>query len=234
MLRLCLLPVIESPTTQSLHVRVGPRTRSFLLAQFNRHSLSSQQMATQHKIETEKDPRIVSETGLDARVAEIVEPVIEDLGFRLVRVRISGLNGMTVQIMVERPDGTMGVHECEEISRNIAPSLDVEDPISGAYHLEVSSPGVDRPLVRSGDFSRWAGHVAKLELSVPNNGRRRYRGTLLGTRPGERGVEIGIELPDVPEGEEPKVWLPLDTVGEAKLIMTDKLMEEAAQMLRPS
>jgi len=127
----------------------------------------------------------------------------------------------------------MGVHECEEISRNIAPLLDAEDPISAAYHLEVSSPGVDRPLVRSGDFARWVGHVAKLELTVPNDGRRRYRGTLLGTQQGERGIEIGIELPDVPEGDEPKVWLPLDTVGEAKLIMTDKLMEEAAILLSP-
>ena len=191
-------------------------------------------MVEEQTKQAENEPRIVSESGLDARVAQIVEPAIEDLGYRLVRVRISGLNGMTVQIMAERPDGTMGVHECEEISRNISPVLDADDPFSGNYHLEVSSPGVDRPLVRSGDFARWSGHVAKLELTVPSNGRRRYRGTLLGTKQGERGTEIGIELPDAPEGEEPKVWLPLDTVGEAKLIMTDKLMEEAAQMLRPS
>lgn len=182
----------------------------------------------------ETEERIVRETGLDARIAAIVEPVIEDLGFRLVRVRTSGLNGMTVQVMAEKPDGTMGVHECEEVSKNISPVLDVEDPVKQAYNLEVSSPGVDRPLVRAGDFDRWSGHVAKIELIVPNNGRKRYRGTILGTRHENERTEIGLELPDVPVDEEKKVWLTLDTVGEAKLIMTDKLMEDAARTLRPS
>lgn len=180
------------------------------------------------------EERIVRESGLDARVAAIVEPVIEDLGFRLVRVRISGLNGMTVQIMAERPDGTMGVDECEEISKNISPALDAEDPIERAYHLEVSSPGVDRPLVRASDFERWSGHIAKLELTVPNEGRRRFRGVLLGIKEGERGFEIGITIPDAPAAQNDKIWLALDTVGEAKLIMTDKLMEEAASLLNPS
>lgn len=180
------------------------------------------------------EERIIKETGLDARIAAIVEPVIEDLGFQLVRVRITGLNGMTVQIMAERLDGTIGVHECEEISKNIAPVLDAEDPIKKAYHLEVSSPGVDRPLARAGDFDRWSGHIAKLELTVPNNGRRRYRGILLGTQDGSQGVEIGIEIPDMPTDQENKVWLPLDTISEAKLIMTDELMEEAVRLLKPS
>lgn len=180
------------------------------------------------------EPRIVTETGLEARIAAIVEPVIEDLGFRLVRIRTSGINGMTVQIMAERLDGTMGIHECEEVSRNVSPVLDAEDLISKAYHLEVSSPGIDRPLVRASDFDRWSGHEAKVELSVPNDGRRRYRGAVLGARDGDGGPEIGIELPDVPAGVDSKVWLALDMVSEAKLMMTDKLMEEAAQMLRPS
>ncbi|MEO1066258.1 MAG: ribosome maturation factor RimP [Pseudomonadota bacterium] len=182
----------------------------------------------------ESDRRIVTETGLNARIASIVEPVIEDLGFRLVRVRTSGLNGMTVQIMAEKKDGMIAVEDCEEISKNISPVLDVEDPVKQAYHLEVSSPGIDRPLVRVDDFDRWSGHLAKLELTVPNNGRRRYKGVVLGTRSAEDGAMIGIELPDAPEGEETKVWLPLDTVAEAKLIMTDELMEEAARRAKPS
>ena len=180
------------------------------------------------------EKRVITETGLDARIAGIVEPVIEDLGFRLVRVRISGLNGMTVQIMAERPDGTMSVNECEEISRNIAPVLDVEDPIKQAYNLEVSSPGVDRPLVRASDFDRWSGHEAKLELSVPNNGRRRYRGIVLGTRQVEMDLLVGVDIQDAPAGQESKIWLPLESISDAKLVMTDKLMEEAARRLYPS
>ncbi len=126
------------------------------------------------------EDRIVSETGLDARVAHIVAPPINELGFRLVRVLISARDGCTVQIMAERPDGTMTVEDCEAVSRTIAPILDVEDPIDRAYRLEVSSPGIDRPLVRKSDFERWAGHVAKVELSRPLAGRKRFRGTLLG------------------------------------------------------
>lgn len=180
------------------------------------------------------DERIVKETGLDARIAGIIEPVVEDLGYRLVRVRISGLNGMTVQIMAEKPDGTMGVDDCEEVSKNISPVLDVEDPIKQAYNLEVSSPGVDRPLVRRGDFERWSGHVAKIELSVPHEGRRRYRGSVLGTRETNDVVEVGVELPDAPADQDSKVWLPISMIGEAKLIMTDQLMEDAARLLNPS
>jgi len=180
------------------------------------------------------EERIIKEMGLEARIATIVEPVLVDLGFRMVRVRITGLNGMTVQIMAERPDGTMGIHECEEISRNIAPVLDAEDPISKAYHLEVSSPGVDRPLVRISDFDRWSGHVVKLELAVPNEGRRRYRGILLGTKGEQPDVKVGVEIPDAAPGQENKAWLALDTISEAKLIMTDKLMEEAGKPLKPS
>lgn len=180
------------------------------------------------------EKRIVIETGLDAQIAAIVEPVIEDLGFRLVRVRISGLNGMTVQIMAEMDDGTLGVHECEEISRNISPVLDVEDPIKQAYNLEVSSPGVDRPLVRVGDFDRWSGHVAKLELSVPNAGRRRYRGAVLGTKKNDNGWLVGVSVPDAPAGEDDEAWLPIETVSTAKLIMTDELMEDAPRVLKPS
>ena len=116
------------------------------------------------------EPRIVTETGLEARIAHIVEPMVAGLGYRLVRVKLSAMNGTTLQIMAERPDGTMTVEDCERLSRDLSPALDVEDPIDRAYHLEVSSPGIDRPLVRRSDFERWAGHVAKIELARPLTG----------------------------------------------------------------
>ncbi|MEP5515732.1 MAG: ribosome maturation factor RimP, partial [Bauldia litoralis] len=143
------------------------------------------------------EERIVMEQGLDARVAAIVEPVIEDLGYRLVRTKISAANGCTLQIMAERPDGTMTVEDCESISRAVSPALDVDDPINRAYHLEVSSPGIDRPLVRPGDFERWAGHELKVEMAVMQDGRKRFRGLLTGLN-GDAAV---VRLPDAREGE---------------------------------
>src|SRR5690349_19663140 len=116
--------------------------------------------------ETAREDRIVRETGVDARVAHIIEPVVEGLGYRLVRVRLSGQNGLTLQIMAERSDGTMTVEDCEALSRAVSPALDVDDPIDKAYHLEVSSPGIDRPLVRKSDFSTWNGHLVKLDTSI--------------------------------------------------------------------
>src|SRR5882672_8722981 len=109
-------------------------------------------------IEVDSDPRLLLEQGPAARVAAIAEPVIAGLGFRLVRVRVSGLSGCTVQIMAERADGTMTIDDCEAISRALSPVLDVADPIERAYRLEISSPGIDRPLVRRSDFERFAGH----------------------------------------------------------------------------
>ncbi len=146
--------------------------------------------------------------------------MIEDLGFRLVRVKTSGRNGFTVQIMAERPDGTIGVDDCEEISRNVAPVLDAEDPVDRAYHLEVSSPGIDRPLVRRSDFERAAGHVAKIELSEGHDGRRRFRGVLTGVE----GETFGVRLEDAPAGTPDTVWLPFGLLAEARLIMTDDLI----------
>ena len=113
------------------------------------------------------EPRLIVEPGLPARVAAIVEPVIEQLGYRLVRVRVSGAEGCTVQIMAERPDGSMTVEDCESISRALSPVFDVADPIDQAYRLEISSPGIDRPLVRKSDFERYAGHLAKIETAMP-------------------------------------------------------------------
>jgi ribosome maturation factor RimP len=166
------------------------------------------------------EPRIVTETGLEARIAHIVEPVAEGLGYRLVRVKVSALNGTTVQIMAERPDGTMTVEDCERLSRDLSPALDVEDPLDRAYNLEVSSPGIDRPLVRRSDFERWAGHVAKVELSRPLDGRKRFKGRLVGLD-GEQG---GIET-DSTEGPT-TIWLPLADIDEARLVLTDALVRE--------
>lgn len=179
----------------------------------------------------ESEPRLVVEAGLAARVAAIIEPAIADLGFRLVRVKISAQNGCTLQIMVERPDGTMNVAGCEQVSRMVSPLLDVEDPIGKAYYLEVSSPGIDRPLVRRSDFERWAGHVAKVELTVPMDGRKRFRGILIGLD----GENFGLKYEDAPKAGEDRIWLPLDNVGEARLVLTDALIaatlkaEKAAQ-----
>lgn len=167
--------------------------------------------------------RIITETGLDARVAAIAEPVVEDLGFRLVRVKISARDGLTVQIMAEREDGTIGVDECEEISRVLSPTLDADDPVSREYHLEVSSPGIDRPLVRLSDFERWKDHEAKIELARPFDGRKRFRGLLLGAK----DETVGIRLPE-PDGEgRTEFWLPADDLSEARLVMTDDLIRVA-------
>lgn len=125
------------------------------------------------------DDRLITERGHEARIASIIMPEIEALGFRLVRVRLSQMNGLTLQIMAERPDGTMSVEDCEELSNAISPVLDIEDPIEQAYHLEVSSPGIDRPLVRAGDFEDWTGHVAKLETSRMVEGRKRFKGRII-------------------------------------------------------
>jgi ribosome maturation factor RimP len=169
------------------------------------------------------DDRLIRETGLDARVAAIVGPVIAGLGFRLVRVNISGLNGLTLQIMAERPDGTIDVEGCEAISRAVSPVLEVEDPVSRAYHLEVSSPGIDRPLVRKSDFTLWAGHVMKVDTLVPVEGRRKFKGkTIEATEDG-----FVFENDMVAYGEERIVRIPYEAISEARLVLTDELIREA-------
>jgi ribosome maturation factor RimP len=165
--------------------------------------------------------RLIRETGLEARIANIVEPVVTDLGYELVRVRVSGLNGMTVQIMAERPDGTMSIDDCELVSRNISPAMDVANPVDREYHLEVSTPGIDRPLTRLKDFEIWAGHEAKVELEAALDGRKRFRGILLGVK----DRKAGLRLLDTPQAGE--AWLPLDDIGEAKLVLTDALIKAA-------
>ncbi|WP_425272557.1 ribosome maturation factor RimP [Polycladidibacter hongkongensis] len=171
------------------------------------------------------EARIIKEQGLEARVALIVEPVVEDLGYRLVRIQVNGNNGCTLQIMAERPDGTMSVDDCEAISNAVSPALDVDDPISGAYHLEVSSPGIDRPLVRASDFERWAGHEVKIEMRVAQAGRKRYRGQIIGAE----GASAKIRLADVATGQSDQVELPIEDMGSARLVLTDDLIDAALQ-----
>jgi ribosome maturation factor RimP len=175
------------------------------------------------------DQRLTREAGPALTVAKLIEPVLHSMGFRLVRVRLLAQNGQTLQIMAERPDGSFTVDNCEEVSRAISPLLDVEDPIPGRYHLEVSSPGIDRPLVRLDDFARWAGHEAKIEMAVPLAGRKRFRGEI----DGHEGGEVRLLL-DNPEGGKEKlaVGLPFADILEAKLVLTGRLIE-AAQALRP-
>jgi ribosome maturation factor RimP len=169
------------------------------------------------------EERIIVETGLEARIAHIVEPVIAGLGYRLVRIRLSAMNGATLQIMAERPDGTITVGDCEIISRDLSPVLDVEDPMDVAYHLEVSSPGIDRPLVRRSDFEKWSGQEAKFELVRPLDGRKRFKGVLAGLDGDAVRVDLGAK--SKLEGTT-IVSLPLADIGEARLVMTDALIRE--------
>jgi ribosome maturation factor RimP len=166
------------------------------------------------------EARFVSETGVAAEIAALVEPTLNEMGFRIVRVTISGRNGTTVQIMAERPDGTMTVEDCADVSRQISPLLDAHDPISGHYTLEISSPGIDRPLVRASDFVAWAGHEAKVETRELVGGRRRFRGLLKGLD----GTDVHLEVP--PDQGGPEVKLPVGSILEARLVLTDELIRE--------
>jgi ribosome maturation factor RimP len=168
------------------------------------------------------DARFIGETGLAADVAALAEPVLVDMGFRLVRVAISGRDGTTVQIMAERPDGTITVQECAEISRNLSPVFDAHDPISGHYTLEISSPGIDRPLVRPSDFEDWAGYEAKVELKEAISGRKRFRGVLEGVEDGEVRLEVQLDQVGLQV-----IGLPIGMIAEARLVLTDDLVREA-------
>ncbi|MEL6516642.1 MAG: ribosome maturation factor RimP [Pseudomonadota bacterium] len=163
---------------------------------------------------------LVAKATLDRRLAEIITPVLEGMGFELVRVRFMGGKTKTVQIMAERPDGGIEVDDCAEISTAVSATLDVEDPIEDQYTLEVSSPGIDRPLTRLKDFETWVGYEAKLETNELIDGRRRFKGELHGTE----GDEVLIEIEG---GEAPVIiGLKFDWLAEAKLILTDELIRE--------
>jgi len=168
------------------------------------------------------DKRFLRESGSDGQVADLIEPALADLGFRLVRVRIMGREEQTLQIMAERNDGTVTIEDCVEISRQLSPLLDAHDPISGKYHLEVSSPGIDRPLVRPSDFEDWSGYEAKVELNQMLDGRKRFRGTIEGYADGELRLEVDLDQIGVQV-----IGLPLDLIAEARLVLTDELVRES-------
>jgi ribosome maturation factor RimP len=152
-----------------------------------------------------------------SQLEPILEPAIEAAGYRLVRLRVMGGKTKTLQIMAERPDGTMNVDDCAALSRALSEFLDAEDPLEGEYHLEVSSPGIDRPLTRLTDFARWAGHEAKVELTMPDeSGRNKFRCQLLGLD----GNDVAADV----EGE--RRLFPFRAIAEAKLVLTDALIRE--------
>jgi ribosome maturation factor RimP len=196
-------------------VRVGPTRDPLFFISFDRMMNTSLDLQV-----PSGEPRLIAETGLPARIAAIAEPVLADFGYRLVRVHVSGRDGCTVQIMAERPDGSFTIDDCEVASRALSPALDVEDPIRGGYRLELSSPGIDRPLVRRSDFERHLGHEAKIEMALMVEGRKRFRGKIVGVEDNTALVRIG-ETPDQ------VVRLPIAEMAEAKLILTDALVAQS-------
>jgi ribosome maturation factor RimP len=174
-------------------------------------------------VELLAEPRLVVEPGAAARVSAVAAPVLEGMGYRLVRIRISGEAGCTVQIMAERPDGSMQLEDCEAISRALSPVLDVADPIDRAYRLEISSPGIDRPLVRRSDFERYSGYLVKIDMAVAHEGRKRFRGTL-GAVEGDR---VHLHRDDAKAADAVDVLLTMEDIGEARLVLTDALIAES-------
>ena len=169
------------------------------------------------------EPRLVVEPGMGARVSAVATPVLQAMGYRLVRIKISGEAGCTVQIMAERPDGSMQIEDCEAISKALSPVLDIADPIERAYRLEISSPGIDRPLVRRTDFERYAGHLAKIEMTVASHGRKRFRGILGGVE----GASVRIHRDDARAEEDADVLLVMEDIADARLVLTDELIAES-------
>nr|WP_218061555.1 ribosome maturation factor RimP [Ameyamaea chiangmaiensis] len=159
-------------------------------------------------------------TGLDARIAAMIAPTLADMGFELVRVSVLGRETPTIQIMADRIDGSLiAIEDCEQISHAVGAVLDIDDPIPGAWSLEVSSAGIDRPLTRAKDWVRFAGHLARAEVNVPIDGRRRFVGIVLGAEDGSARMRLD-------DGSE--VALPLDDLRKARLVLTDALIEATA------
>jgi ribosome maturation factor RimP len=167
---------------------------------------------------------LIAKTAIDRRLADIVGPVIEGLGFELVRIRLMGGRTRTLQIMADRPDGGIDVDECAQISTAVSAVLDVEDPVEDNYILEVSSPGIDRPLTRLKDFDMWSGWEARIETTELIDGRRRFKGTLAGIE----GNEVLIEV------EEGTIGLQFDWLSDAKLILTEELITEMLRQKKAS
>src|SRR5882724_5940636 len=174
-------------------------------------------------IELLAEPRLVVEPGVAARVSAVAGPVLQGMGYRLVRIKISAEAGCTVQIMAERPDGTMQIEDCEAISRALSPVLDVADPIERAYRLEISSPGIDRPLVRRSDFERYSGHLVRIEMAVAHQGRKRFRGLLQGVE----GNTIRLHRDVIRAEEDADVLLVMEDIADARLVLTDELVAES-------
>ncbi len=171
---------------------------------------------------------LIAKTAIDRRLAEIVTPAIEGLGFELVRIRLMGGKTRTLQIMADRPDGGIIVEDCAKISTAVSVVLDVEDPVEEQYILEVSSPGIDRPLTRLKDFETWKGYEVRIETTELIDGRRRFKGTLAGVE----GEEVLIELD---EGAEAVViGLQFDWLSDAKLVLTDDLIAEMLKQRKAS
>ena len=159
---------------------------------------------------------LIAKAAIDRRMAEIITPVLEDMGYELVRLRMMGGETPTLQIMADKPDGGIDVDDCAEISNAVSALLDVEDPISDAYNLEVSSPGIDRPLTRLKDFEAFEGYEAKLETAELIDGRKRFKGQLSGVD----GDEVLINI------SEGTIGLKFDWLAEAKLVLTDELIKD--------
>ena len=168
------------------------------------------------------DARFTRETGSAGQIADLIEPALADMEFRLVRVRIMGREEQTLQVMAERADGSFTIENCVEISRQLSPLLDAHDPISGKYHLEVSSPGIDRPLVRPSDFDDWSGYEAKVELNDMLDGCKRFRGHIEGYAEGELRLEVDLDQIGCHV-----IGLPLGLIAEARLVLTDDLVRES-------
>ncbi len=171
---------------------------------------------------------LIAKTAMDRRLADIVTPVIEGMGFELVRIRLMGGNTRTLQIMADRPEGGIEVDDCGEISIAVSAILDVEDPIEENFILEVSSPGIDRPLTRLKDFEMWKGWEARIETSELVDGRRRFKGTLGGVE----GEEVLIQIEEA--GEAVVIGLQFDWLADAKLILTDELISEMLRQKKAS
>jgi len=170
------------------------------------------------------EPRLIAENGLALRIGRRVEPTLRTLGLRLVRVKVSAAQNATVQIMAERPDGTMTIDDCERASDALSPLFDVEEPVTGAYRLEISSPGIDRPLVRVSDFRRALGHETRIEMAVAVDGRKRFRGALeaVETRDARPVARLRVSTDEI--GEAASVDLAIADIGEARLTLTEDLI----------
>nr|CBI77217.1 conserved hypothetical protein [Bartonella rochalimae ATCC BAA-1498] len=168
------------------------------------------------------EPRLFEEDGVAARVSALIIPLLKPLGFRLVRTKLLGLNGLTLQIMVERTNGTMTIEDCEIVSRAVAPLLDIENVIERKYHLEISSPGIDRLLVRKSDFVHWQGHLAKIETNTVIDGRQKLRGKLKDIT--QNGFTLNIEK--TAHREEINIFISFSNITNAHLILTDELIRD--------